>query len=94
MRAVVLPCLVVLALAGCTRSLGEAPTEAEAPIVAHLTRDTGVRTVSRWRDERGHLYILTRQGRSEVTYVIRPGPTGSPELRRVADGLLLDTVDP
>ncbi len=93
MRAVVFPCLLVLAVSGCARSLGEAPTEAEAPIVAHLTRDAGVRTVDRWRDERGHLHILTRQGRNEVTYVIRPGPTGNLELRRVADGLLLDTVD-
>jgi hypothetical protein len=94
MRAAVLLCLAVLILGACSRSEGEPPTAAEAPLLDHLTRDKGVRTVSRWRDERGHLHILTRQGRREVAYVIMPGPTGSPELRRVADGLLLDTVDP
>ncbi|MFM2091691.1 MAG: hypothetical protein RLZZ127_2180 [Planctomycetota bacterium] len=91
---VAVPVLIALAaLPGCARSLGETPTEAEAPILAHLGRDAGVRTMQRWRDDRGNLRILTRQGGKECEYVIMPGATGALELRRIVDGMLLPTVE-
>lgn len=83
--------LLALVSAGCTRTEGEPPSAAEQPLIEYLTRDSGVRMVGRWRGERGHLHVLTRQGRKEAEYVIMPGASGALELRRMSDGLILET---